>query len=65
MMARICFGLFGCLMIVSLLAAAGPYDVPGNVDVKDVRNAPWVRSQVWDELSVNLLRGWSGIWHPD
>ncbi len=65
MMIRMSFGLLGCLAAIAVVLAAGPYDVPGNVDVTDVQNAPVAHSQTWQELSSNLLRGWIGLWHPD
>jgi len=65
MMIRTCIGMISCLVTVAVVAAAGPYDVPGNVDVRDIHNAPLAHSQTWEELSSNLLCGWIGLWHSD
>jgi Zn-dependent metalloprotease len=65
MTKKILLGFVGCLTVVSVLVAAGPYEWPGNVDMKDVRSAPYLHSDIWRGTSQGALRDWQALWSPD
>lgn len=57
--------LIGCLLIVSLSTASGPYDWPGCVDIKTLCSTPLSHHDEWIQTTQGALKNWHGLWSSE